>query len=116
MMPFVFCHWAINLSFVLTFVHSRERNRRHAKMTRDRKRSFLMSMERTVEELEREIATLRRHPNNDDNDNDNNDNPNNNKITPLTSPEMEPEPAPQHQQGFSLSLIPTSNDNASNNT
>jgi len=63
-------------------------------MTRDRKKNLLLSMEQTVEELEREIAELRRNNNNKEV-----------QVTPLTSPELEPEPAPkrQCQHGFSLS-------------
>lgn len=68
-------------------------------MTRDRKKNFLLSMEQTVEELEREIAVLRRS----------------NEITPHHSPEMEPEPAPKRQcdnhgqHGFSLLTSCSSN-------
>uniref|UniRef100_A0A7S4K4A3 BZIP domain-containing protein n=1 Tax=Odontella aurita TaxID=265563 RepID=A0A7S4K4A3_9STRA len=37
----------------------RERNRMHAKMTRDRKKSFISAVERTIHELERENSRMR---------------------------------------------------------
>lgn len=37
----------------------RERNRMHAKMTRDRKKCFISTMEKAIDELEKELASLR---------------------------------------------------------
>jgi hypothetical protein len=38
---------------------SRERNRMHAKMTRDRKKCFIATMEKTIEDLEKECERMR---------------------------------------------------------
>ena len=38
---------------------SRERNRMHAKMTRDRKKGFISAIERTIEELETDNKRMR---------------------------------------------------------
>ena len=38
----------------------RERNRRHAKMTRDRKKNFCQLMQQTVDDLEAENARMRK--------------------------------------------------------
>ena len=66
-------------------------------MTRDRKKNMLRSLEHTVEELQHDIVTLRRHQN------CNTTTSNKNEITPFASPETQPEPEPQHcQHGFSL--------------
>jgi len=48
-------HWRVN-SFYLS---SRERNRMHAKMTRDRKKNFIATIEKTIEELERDCQKMR---------------------------------------------------------
>ena len=37
----------------------RERNRMHAKMTRDRKKCFISTMEKAIDDLEKELASLR---------------------------------------------------------
>lgn len=39
--------------------YSRERNRMHAKMTRDRKKNFIATIEKTIEELERDCQRMR---------------------------------------------------------
>jgi hypothetical protein len=56
----LFFSW--NLTRVLLFnfgTHSRERNRMHAKMTRDRKKNFIATIEKTIEELERDCQKMR---------------------------------------------------------
>lgn len=45
--------------FSYLFECSRERNRMHAKMTRDRKKCFIKTIEKTIEELERGNQQLR---------------------------------------------------------
>ena len=40
-------------------LHSRERNRMHAKMTRDRKRNFISTIEKTIADLERDNKRMR---------------------------------------------------------
>ena len=39
--------------------HSRERNRMHAKMTRDRKKNFISTIEKTIADLERDNKRMR---------------------------------------------------------
>jgi hypothetical protein len=43
----------------LFLLFSRERNRMHAKMTRDRKKCFIATMEKAIDELEQELARMR---------------------------------------------------------
>lgn len=51
--------------YVLTFatcifsLDSRERNRMHAKMTRDRKKCFIATIEKTIDELESDVNRMR---------------------------------------------------------
>lgn len=59
-------HFLVFLSFIHSpvslftfYYHSRERNRMHAKMTRDRKKNFIANMEKTVEDLESEVQRMR---------------------------------------------------------
>ena len=41
------------------FMSSRERNRMHAKMTRDRKKNFIATIEKTIKHLERDNQKMR---------------------------------------------------------
>ena len=43
----------------MRFFFRRERNRMHAKMTRDRKKCFISTMEKAIDDLEKELASLR---------------------------------------------------------
>lgn len=46
------------ISIVLP-IHRRERNRMHAKMTRDRKKGYIAAVEKTIEQLESENKDMR---------------------------------------------------------
>jgi len=52
------CLFACLLTLLL-FFYSRERNRMHAKMTRDRKKNFISSVEKTIQHLESENKRMR---------------------------------------------------------
>ena len=45
--------------FICASLHSRERNRMHAKMTRDRKRNFISTIEKTIADLESDNKRMR---------------------------------------------------------
>ena len=46
------CYYYYYRPYSMSHIRSRERNRMHAKMTRDRKKSFIATIEKTIEELE----------------------------------------------------------------
>jgi hypothetical protein len=56
-------YYFFNLNLILVSrddsLCSRERNRMHAKMTRDRKKNFISTIEKTIEELERDCQKMR---------------------------------------------------------
>ena len=49
----------LTFHLITLFFVSRERNRMHAKMTRDRKKCFISATEKAIEELEQELARMR---------------------------------------------------------
>lgn len=46
-------------SFLAPFLLSRERNRMHAKMTRDRKKNFIANIQQTIDELEKSNRNMK---------------------------------------------------------
>jgi hypothetical protein len=48
------------IPFLLLSLFSRERNRMHAKMTRDRKKCFIATVQKAIDDLEQELVRLRR--------------------------------------------------------
>jgi hypothetical protein len=78
----------------------------HAKMTRDRKKCFIAKIEKTIEELESDIARMKgvlqkvshhaaQHQ----------------LVTPASSPELQPRPSPSiHDDGAESSVYSATND------
>jgi hypothetical protein len=49
----------LTLALCILSIYSRERNRMHAKMTRDRKKCFIATIEKTIDELESDVKRMR---------------------------------------------------------
>jgi hypothetical protein len=55
----MYCTQTLSLLSLLFILTSRERNRMHAKMTRDRKKCFIATIEKTISDLSRDVQRMR---------------------------------------------------------